>query len=81
MTDTHKNCHNYVFKIDLSEFGMDSGRIVFSQEPGKGTTAVHIDFFPLRYRSYPLRRTRGAWVTGSLAMDTTASAVRRRSRH
>jgi CubicO group peptidase (beta-lactamase class C family) len=36
----------YVFRIDLSDVGLGTARIVFSREPGMGTTAVHLDFAP-----------------------------------
>jgi hypothetical protein len=55
-----------VFRIDLSEFGIDRGRVVFSQEPGKGTTALHIDFFPPSLRKRPATTNPRRWVTGAL---------------
>ena len=36
----------YVFRIDLSEFGIDTGRIVFSQQPGKGHDRTPHRFLP-----------------------------------
>jgi CubicO group peptidase (beta-lactamase class C family) len=73
----------YVFRIDLSEFGIDTGRIVFSQQPGKGTTALHIDFFPPSLQRRPATTNPRRWVTGALgalAVAITATAVRRRNR-
>jgi hypothetical protein len=72
-----------VFRIDLSEFGIDTGRIVFSQEPGKGTTALHIDFFPPSLQKRLATTNPRRWITGALgalAVAITAAAVRRRSR-
>ena len=72
-----------VFRIDLSEFGIGTGRVVFSGESGRGTTAVHIDFFPPSLRKRPATTNPRRWVTGALgalAAATTASAVWRRSR-
>ena len=40
----------YVFRIELPWFGIGTGRVVFSQEPGVGTTAFHLDFAPLSFR-------------------------------
>jgi hypothetical protein len=73
----------YVLRIDLSEFGIDTGRVVFGQEPGKGTTALHIDFFPPSLQKRPATTHPRRWVTGALgalAVATTATAARRRSR-
>jgi len=33
----------YVFRLDLSKFGMSTVRIVFGREVGVGTTALHSD--------------------------------------
>ena len=73
----------YVFRIDLSEFGIDTGRIVFSQQPGRGTTALHIDFFPPSLQKRPAATNPRRWVTGALgalAVTITAKAVRRQGR-
>ena len=73
----------YVFRIDLSEFGIDTGLAVFSQEPGKGTTALHIDFFPPSLQKRPATTNPRRWVTGTLGALTvaaTAAAGRRLSR-
>ncbi|HET9918361.1 MAG TPA: serine hydrolase domain-containing protein [Ktedonobacteraceae bacterium] len=45
----------YVFRVDLSRFGMDTGRVIFSQKPGMGTTAVHFEFGPLSFQKQPTR--------------------------
>jgi CubicO group peptidase (beta-lactamase class C family) len=71
----------YVFRIDLSEFGIDTGRVAFSQKPGRGTTALHIDFFPPSLQRRPATTNPRRWVTGALgalAVTITATAVRRR---
>ena len=61
----------YVFRIDLSEFGIGTGRVIFSREPGEGTTALHLDFAPLSSseanrptnprRGPPARLARSRW--------------------
>jgi hypothetical protein len=43
----------YVFRIDLSRFGLSTCRAVFSREPGVGTTAVHLEFGPLSFQKQP----------------------------
>ena len=55
-----------MFRIDLSEFGIDAGRIVFSQQPGRGTTALHIDFFPPSLQRRPATTNPRRLVTGAL---------------
>jgi CubicO group peptidase (beta-lactamase class C family) len=72
----------YVFRMDLSEFGLGTARVVFSREPGGGISAVHIDFFlpSLEKRSAATNPRR--WVNAGAAVAMTAIAVRRyRSRH
>jgi Beta-lactamase len=43
----------YVFRIDLSTFRLGTCRVVFSREPGVGTTAVHLEFGPLSFQKQP----------------------------
>jgi hypothetical protein len=40
----------YAFRVELPWFGIGTGRVVFSQQHGMGTTAVHFDFAPLSFR-------------------------------
>jgi CubicO group peptidase (beta-lactamase class C family) len=71
----------YVFRIDLSQFGLGSARIVFSGEPGAGTTRIHTDMFPLSLQKQPANQNPRLWITGALgalAVTATAAAVRRR---
>jgi CubicO group peptidase (beta-lactamase class C family) len=73
----------YVFRIALPWFGIGTGRVIFSREPGVGTTALHLDFAPLSFQKQTARTNPRVWATGALgalAVATTASAVRRRSR-
>ena len=58
----------YVFRIDLSEFGIGTGRVVFSRQPGVGTTAVHFDLIPLSLRKRPNVQNPRPWVNGALAV-------------
>jgi CubicO group peptidase (beta-lactamase class C family) len=70
----------YVFRIELPWFGLGSGRVVFSREPGVGTTALHLDFAPLSFEKQPPARNPRRWATGALgalAAATAATAVRR----
>jgi CubicO group peptidase (beta-lactamase class C family) len=73
----------YVFRIDLSTFGLGTGRAVFSRAPGEETTAVHLEFGPLSFQKQPAIKNPRLWATGvpgALAVAATATAVRRRSR-
>ena len=79
--DDHKD--PYVFRIALPWFGIGTGRVIFSREPGVGTTALHLDFAPLSFQKETARTNPRLWVTGALgalAVATTALAVRWRSR-
>ena len=72
-----------VFRIELPWFGIGTGRVVFSREPGVGTTAVHLDFAPLSFEKQPPTKNPRLWATGALGALTTAAsamAVRRRRR-
>jgi CubicO group peptidase (beta-lactamase class C family) len=70
----------YVFRIELPWFGIGTGRVIFSRQPGAGTTAVHLDFAPLSFQKRPAITNPRPWVTGALgalAAGVTAVAVRR----
>jgi CubicO group peptidase (beta-lactamase class C family) len=65
-----------VFRIDLTEFGIGTGRVIFSRTPGTGTTAVQLDFFPPPLQKRPAWTNPRLWATAALAA-TTAIAHRR----
>jgi hypothetical protein len=33
----------YVFRIDLSKYGLNTARVVFSRDPSGAATGVHLD--------------------------------------
>ncbi len=72
----------YVFRIDLSRFGIGSSRVVFSRSPHAGVTAFHLDL-DVALLSFDKQSATGNpryWVTGGLgavAAAATANAVRR----
>jgi CubicO group peptidase (beta-lactamase class C family) len=76
----------YVFRLDLSRFGMPAVRLVFGHEAGTGTKVVHTDLGsqPLSFYKQPAARIPPLWLTGAvgaLAVATAVTAVRwRRSR-
>jgi CubicO group peptidase (beta-lactamase class C family) len=73
----------YIFRIDLSKLGIGTSRVVFSQEPGVGTTALHLDFAPLSFHKQPATknpRLLATGVLGAVALGAAATAVRRHRR-
>lgn len=71
----------YVFRIDLAQFGLPTARIVFSHDVGVGTTAVHLDLFPLSLHKRSATKSPSMWLTKGLAallVGATALAVRPR---
>jgi CubicO group peptidase (beta-lactamase class C family) len=73
----------YSFRIDLSEFGIGTSRVVFRQNPGLGTTSFHLDFAPLSFDKQPSTRNPRRLATGALGaigVATAATAARRRRR-
>jgi CubicO group peptidase (beta-lactamase class C family) len=74
----------YVFRLDLSSFGMPTVRLAFQRDADRGVVAVHTDLQSLSLDRQPAASAGGRWATGvlgALAVVTAASAVRRRRRH
>jgi CubicO group peptidase (beta-lactamase class C family) len=73
----------YVFRIRLPLFGGGTCRVAFSQDPGVGTTALHLDFGPTSFQKQPDVTNPRRWVTGALGACGVAAATiaidRRRS--
>jgi hypothetical protein len=67
----------YVFRIDLARFGMGTVRIIFSQPPGGGTTAAHLDVYPMTAYKRPPATNPRRLVTGALAGAAAAVAAGR----
>jgi CubicO group peptidase (beta-lactamase class C family) len=75
----------YVFRIAFPWFGIGTGRIVFSREPGMCTTAVHLDFGPvsLSFQRQPATNNPRLWAAGGIAVLALAGgaiALRRRTK-
>jgi len=71
----------YVFRVELPWLGIGTGRVIFSQQPGVGTTDIHLDFGPLSFQKQPAITNPRPWVTGALgamAAAAAATAVHRR---
>jgi CubicO group peptidase (beta-lactamase class C family) len=61
----------YVFRIDLSEFGIGTARAVFSRDPREGTTSIHFDLAPLslhKQASMKIPPPRSSWVRSCLPL-------------
>ena len=72
----------YVFRIDLSNLGLGTSRVVFSRSPHADVNALHLDLdiAPLSFDKKPATGNPRYWVSGALgaaAAATTANAVRR----
>jgi hypothetical protein len=72
----------YVFRLDLSRFGIPTVRLVFDHEAGAGTTVVHTDLGsqPVSLYKQPLGKNPRLWVTGALgalAVSGAVTAIRR----
>ena len=73
----------YVFRMDLSEFGLGPFTVVFSSKPKTEEMAVHFDVMPLSAERQPQRTNPRLWVEGALALSAMAILSRRlrRTRH
>ena len=67
----------YAFRVDLSEFGVGTVRVVFSQQAGAGTTRVHCDLMPLTLQKKPAYTNPRLWVGGAIAGTLGAFAAAR----
>jgi CubicO group peptidase (beta-lactamase class C family) len=69
----------YVFRVELPWFGVGTTRVVFSQAPEGGTTALHLDVGPLSFQKKPSARSPRTSVSsalGSRALAAGATAAR-----
>lgn len=70
----------YVFRVDASEYGIPTARVVFSRDAG-GTMRVHLDLMPISLQKQPAITNPHLWAAGALGalgVAATAAAVRRR---
>ncbi len=73
----------YVFRVDASQFGMGTARILFSRDPRTGTMRMHLDLMPIslhrvRAGSGPQRGIAAA--AGAVALVAAIAVRRRRAR-
>jgi CubicO group peptidase (beta-lactamase class C family) len=75
----------YVFRIDLSEYGIGSIRVAFSRQADAGPMAVHLEApMPLSAHKQPSTTNPRRWAEGALGVAAASilgrGAVRRRRR-
>lgn len=73
----------YVFRIDLSRYGIGTVRVVFSRDAAGAATGVHLDGILLSAEKRPASRNPRSWATGAagaLVVAATAGVVRRIAR-
>jgi len=67
----------YVFRIDLSELGIGSGRVVFSHA-ATGNTRLSLDLFPISLQRRATRGRRWLAAGGVVTAAIAAGAIQRR---
>jgi hypothetical protein len=71
----------YAYRIDLSQYGLGTAKVVFSRGPAGATTGVHFDGLPMSADKRPASRNPRTWAVralAGLAVITAANALRRR---
>lgn len=67
----------YVYRIDLSDSGLDPMRIVFGQDRTGATTRLHLDMMPLTLEKQPPYTNPRSWLAGGLGVGAAATLARR----
>jgi len=70
----------YVFRIDLSRYGIPPTRIVFGRDPDGATIRLHVDGLPLSAEKRPAAMHGAWWATralGAIDLVVEANALRR----
>jgi len=65
----------YVFRLDLSPYGIGTVRLVFSHDAAEAT-GVHLDGILLSAEKRPASRNSRRWATGAIGALAAATAVR-----
>jgi hypothetical protein len=66
----------YVFRLDLSKYGLGTVRVVFSRNSSGKTTRLHLDSILLSAERYPRSISPRLWATGAVGVLAAASTVR-----
>jgi len=64
----------YVFRIDLSQYGLDTARVVFRRDAA-GTMGVYLDGILLSAEKRPTSRHPKRWATGAIGALAAASSL------
>lgn len=70
----------YLFRMDMSSFGLAPMRVAFRSEPGRGVTALQLEMMPVSLDRQPARTNPRRWATGALGafgLTATLLAARR----
>jgi CubicO group peptidase (beta-lactamase class C family) len=70
----------YVFRMDLSKYGVGTVRVVFSRDRSGRTTGFHLDGILLSAEKYPRSINPRLWAAGAVGVLAAASTVRARRR-
>ena len=72
----------YVFRLNLSNYGLGTTRVVFSRDPSRRTTSLHLDGILLSAEKSAAAVNARLWVGGAAAALALAASVKaaRRSR-
>lgn len=65
----------YVFRIAVPWFGIGTGRVIFSREPGLGVTAVHAEFGPLSFQKRTDATNPRRWIRPTLGAAAAVGAL------
>ena len=65
----------YVFRSDLSKYGIGSARVVFSRGQGRTPTRVHMDLLPMSAEKRPSITNPRPWLAGAVAALAVAGIV------
>lgn len=61
----------HVFRIDLSEFGIGTARVVFGHDSDTADTWLHFDLMPMSMKRRPGKKTPRPWITWPLSAAAT----------
>ncbi len=65
----------YLYRIDLSDSGLEPMKVVFGTDPEGLTTDLYIDLMPLRLSKQPAASNPRRWVLGGLGVLVASSAA------
>ena len=70
----------YVFRLDLSKYGLGSVKVVFSRDSSGKATRLHLDSILLSAERYPRSINPRLWAAGTVGVLAAAGTVRARRR-